>query len=107
MRRQKSKASLPDYDLASGRRPRHALRNKRAVRLMKDHLIDAHPLAAKFDDEALQFDDAKPSPLLRRGDGAAAGEVDLVSAQIVVNHLAEAKGEIGDDMGAGHDLAYG
>jgi hypothetical protein len=31
----------------------HALRNEDAVRLMKDHFIDGHPLAAKFDDEAL------------------------------------------------------
>ena len=33
---------------------------------MKDHFIDGRPLAAKFDDEALQLDDAKPSSLLGR-----------------------------------------
>ena len=33
---------------------------------MKDHFIDGRPLAAKFDDEALQLDDAKSSSLLGR-----------------------------------------
>src|SRR5438105_11720369 len=44
----------------------HALRNEGAVRLMKDHFIDGRPLAAKFNDEALQLDDAEPSSLLGR-----------------------------------------
>ena len=33
---------------------------------MKDHFIDGRALAAKFDNEALQLDDAKPSSLLGR-----------------------------------------
>ena len=33
---------------------------------MKDHFIDDRALAAEFDDEALQFDNAEPSPLLWR-----------------------------------------
>jgi hypothetical protein len=33
---------------------------------MKDHLIDNRTRAAKFDNEARQFDDAEPSALLRR-----------------------------------------
>lgn len=100
MRRQNRKASLSGHDLALGRRFLHALRNEGTVGLMKEHLIDAHPFAA-------QFDDAKPSPLLGRGDGAAADEADLVSAQIIVDDLAEAEGKIGDDMGAGYDLEHG
>jgi hypothetical protein len=39
-----------------------ALRNEGAVRLMKDDFIDDHPLAAKFDDEALQLGDANLLP---------------------------------------------
>jgi hypothetical protein len=41
------------------------LRNE-TVRLMKDHFIHRLPLAVKFDDEALQLDDAEPSFLLGR-----------------------------------------
>src|SRR4051794_23745193 len=33
---------------------------------MKDHFIDDRAVAAKFDDEPLQLDDAEPSTLLRR-----------------------------------------
>ena len=44
----------------------HPLRYEGPVRLMKDHFIDGRPLAAKFDNEALQLDDARPSSLLGR-----------------------------------------
>ena len=44
----------------------HSLRNEGAVRLMKDPFIDSLFLAAKFDDEAFQLDDAEPSSLLGR-----------------------------------------
>src|SRR6266702_6463940 len=33
---------------------------------MKDHLVDRRRLAAKFDNEAFELDDAKPSALLGR-----------------------------------------
>jgi hypothetical protein len=39
----------------------HALCDERAVRLMKDHLVDDRSFAAKFDEEALQFHNAEPS----------------------------------------------
>jgi hypothetical protein len=36
-----------------------------AVRLMKDHFVDNRALATEFNNEALQFEDAEPSALLR------------------------------------------
>src|ERR1043166_2910151 len=44
----------------------YALCNECAVRLMKDHFVDDGPLATEFNNEALQFDYAEPSALLRR-----------------------------------------
>src|ERR1700719_4338685 len=43
----------------------HALCDERAVRLMKDQFVDDRPFAAEFDEEALEFDNAEPSALLR------------------------------------------
>ena len=57
----------PNLEVWHLQRPltRLALGTERAVRLMKDHFIDGLTLAAKFDNEALQFDNAKPSAVLR------------------------------------------
>jgi hypothetical protein len=60
-------AMPPNLEVWHLRRPltRLALGTERAVGLMKDHFIDGLTLAAKFDNEALQFDNAKPAALLR------------------------------------------
>jgi hypothetical protein len=44
----------------------YALRDECAVRLMKDHFADDGALAAEFNKEALQFEYAEPSLVLRR-----------------------------------------
>src|SRR4051812_25880387 len=44
----------------------YALCDECAVRLMKDDFVDDGALATEFNDEALQFEYAEPSALLRR-----------------------------------------